>query len=159
MKKLTAIAMMLLSASTAFAWKGQTHSRLSQDAIDLLNSMTTNPQAQAAVQKLISRYGSLSAAKTAYGTQAKDEDIPQPNYPLGNDIWFDAWWSWSRNGSPSLFGQVDVAYYVALSHFVNAFNTSPYADSHAQKPMGFHHSRQPKSMLRIFCRRQKGGVF
>jgi hypothetical protein len=103
MKKFTAIVLMLLTASTAFAWKGQTHSRLSQDAIDLLNSMTSNPQAQAAVQKLISRYGSLSAAKTAYGNQAKDEDIPQPNYPLGNDIWFDAWWSWSRNGSPSLF--------------------------------------------------------
>jgi hypothetical protein len=141
MKKLTAIAMLLLSASGAFAWKGQTHSRLSQDSIDLLNSMTSNPQAQAAVQKLISRYGSLTAAKTAFGTQAKDEDIPQPNYPLGNDIWFDAWWSWSRNGSPSLFGLVDVAYYVALSHFVNAFNASPSADVHGQKPMGYNYYR------------------
>ena len=141
MKKFISIALVLVTTSTAFAWKGQTHSRLSQDAIDLLNSMTSNPQAQAAVQKLIVRYGSLSAAKTAYGNQAKDEDIPQPNYPLGNDIWFDAWWSWSRNGSPSLFGLVDVAYYVALSHFVNAFNASPYADAHSQKPMGYNYYR------------------
>lgn len=141
MKKITAIALILLTASSTFAWKGQTHSRLSQDAIDLLNSMTTNPQAQAAVQKLISRYGSLTAAKSAYGTQAKDEDIPQPNYPLGNDQWYDAWWSWSRNGSPSLFGLVDVAYFVATSHFVNAYNSSPYADVHGQKPMGYNYYR------------------
>lgn len=141
MKKLTALALMLITASASFAWKGQTHNRLSQDSIDLLASLTTNPQAQAAVQKLISRYGSLAAAKTAYGTQAKDEDIPQPNYPLGNDIWFDAWWSWSRNGSPSLFGLVDVSYYVALSHFVNAFNASPSSDAHGQKPMGYNYYR------------------
>ncbi len=141
MKKLTAIALMLLTASSAFAWKGATHSRLSQDAIDLLNSMTSNPQAQAAVQKLIVKYGSLAAAKTAYGNQAKDEDIPQPNTPLGNDQWYDAWWSYSRNGSPSLFGLVDVSYFVALTHFVNAFNTSPNADVHGQKPMGYQYYR------------------
>ncbi len=141
MKKLTAIALMLLTASSAFAWKGATHSRLSQDAIDLLASMTTNPQAQAAVQKLIGKYGSVSAAKTAFGTQAKNEDIPQPNTPLGNDQWYDAWWSWSRNGSPSLFGLVDVNYFVALTHFVNAFNTSPNTDVHGQKPMGYNYYR------------------
>ncbi|HNN01553.1 MAG TPA: hypothetical protein PKG67_13920 [Turneriella sp.] len=140
MKKITAIALVLLT-SQVFAWKGATHSRLSQDAIDLLNSMTTDPQAQAAVQKLITRYGSLSAAKTAYGNQAKDEDIPQPNTPLGNDQWYDAWWSYSRNGSPSLFGLVDVSYFVALTHFVNAFNTSPNADVHGQKPMGYQYYR------------------
>ena len=65
MKKITAIAMILLTASSTFAWKGQTHSRLSQDAIDLLNSMTTNTQAQAAVQKLVTKYGSLANAKSA----------------------------------------------------------------------------------------------
>lgn len=141
MKKLTAVALMVLTTSTAFAWKGATHSRLSQDAIDLLNSMTSNPQAQAAVQKLITKYGSLAAAKTAYGNQAKDEDIPQPNTPLGNDQWYDAWWSYSRNGSPSLFGLVDVSYFVALTHFVNAFNASPSADVHGQKPMGYQYYR------------------
>jgi hypothetical protein len=141
MKKLTAIALTLLTASSAFAWKGATHNRISQDSIDLLASMTTTPAAQAAVQKLITRYGSLAAAKTAYGNQAKDEDIPQPNTPLGNDQWYDAWWSWSRNGSPSLFGLVDVNYFVALTHFVNAFNASPNADVHGQKPMGYNYYR------------------
>lgn len=141
MKKITIIIAALLSVSSAFAWKGANHNRLSQDAIDLLNSMTTTPQAQAAVQKLIARYGSLAAAKTAYGNQAKDEDIPQPNYPLGNDIWYDAWWSYSRNGSPSLFGLVDVAYYVANTHFVNAYTASPAADVHGQKPVGYQYYR------------------
>lgn len=141
MKKLTAIALMLLISSSAFAWKGLTHNRLSQDSIDLLNSMTSNPQAQAAVQKLITKYGSLAAAKTAYGNQAQAEDNPQPNTPLGNDQWYDAWWSYSRNGSPSLFGLVDVSYFVALTHFVNAFNASPSADVHGQKPMGYQYYR------------------
>lgn len=141
MKKLTAIALTLLTASSVFSWSGVTHVRLSQEAIDLLASMPSNPQATAAVNKLITTYGSLSAAKTSWGNQARDEDIPQPNTPLGNDQWYDAWWSYSRNGSPSLFGLVDVSYFVALTHFVNAFNTSTAADVHGQKPMGYQYYR------------------
>ena len=43
MKKITAIALILLTASSTFAWKGQTHSRLSQDAIDLLKADLRGP--------------------------------------------------------------------------------------------------------------------
>ncbi len=134
-------ALVLSLTSAAFGWKGETHRRISHDSIDLLASLTTDTKAKAAVQKLITTYGSLTNAKSSYGQQAKDEDIPQPNSPLGNDQWYDAWWSYSRNGSPSLFGIVDVSYFVALTHFVNAFNASPSTDVHGQKPMGYNYYR------------------
>ena len=127
------LSLVFVAGNSAFAWKGWTHDTIAKEAYDVLKA---DPSKAAVVNYLKTAYGSEYNAKWYMGYNAKNEDNPVSG-TLGNDIWFDDWWTWSRNGSPSLFGLVDVAYFVALTHFVNAYGGHASGDDHGQVPHGY----------------------